>query len=417
MQTFGKTLRNSLPALGLGLACAFGVASVTAVTAPAAIAQPAAKKEFVENYNAANAALTAKRWSEALSKADAAAQHAEGQQQKSAIEQIRVAANCGGTTHQACITAIEKARAVGGVPAAVTKNWDLMLAGKYEALGQSAKALEQTKQNVDKYGGDSKQLAFIARKALDAKSYGDAVKYAQKAVDSGAGATAYNIMLNAYSAQGKMDDYYKVVERIAPVMKNETYWRMMIERSKKEPKYKSNESLLDVYRALSAAGVKLNITEQSEMADMALQRGMAIEAEKVWAPLFKSGTLGGAADKNADRNKRLYERAQADAKADKATDLAKSEADAATKTTGDQYSATAEAWLGAGDYAKAIDLYQKALAKGNMDAGATDLVKVRLGIAQFRSGKKDDARKTWATVKADNGAGWLAKSWIAIAKM
>lgn len=417
MQTFGKTLRNSLPALGLGLLGAFGIASVGAVTAPAALAQKVtAKKEFVENFNAANAALSAKRYSEALAKADAAAAHAEGTQQKSAIEQIRVGANCAGTNHQACITAIEKARTVGGLPAAVTKNYDLMLAGKFDALGQSAKALAQTKQNVDKYGGDAKQLAFIARKELDSKNYGEAVKYAQKAVDGGAGGTAYNIMLNAYSAQNKMDEYYKVVERIAPTMKQETYWRMLIERTKKEPKFKSQEGLLDVYRALQAANVKLNTTEQSEMADMALQRGLAIEAEKVWAPLFKAGTLGGASDKNADRNKRLYERAQADAKADKATDLAKSEADAATKSTGDAYAATAESWLGAGDYTKAIDLFQKALQKGQMDPGVTDLVRVRLGIAQFKGGKKADATKTWQSVKADNGAAWLAKSWLAIAK-
>ncbi len=132
--------------------------------------------------------------------------------------------------------------------------------------------------------------------------------------------------------------------------------------------------------------------------------------------MFKAGTLGGASDKDADRNKRLYDRAVADAKADKATDLAKSEAEAASKTTGDQYATTAEAHLGAGNYAKAIELYEKALAKGNMDPGAIDLAKVRLGIAQFKGGKKAEAKKTWESVKADNGAAWLAKSWLAIAK-
>ena len=416
MQTFGKTMRNSMSALALGMT-AFGLASVTLVTAPAAIAQKnTAKKEFVENITAANAALGAKRYAEAITKADAAASHAEGAQQKAAVEQIRVAANCGGTNAQACITAIEKGKTVSGIPAAVQQNWDKMLAGKYDAAGQSAKAAAQTKANIDKYGGTANELQFIARKELDAKNYADAVKYAQKAADAKGGATAYNIMLNALSAQNKMDEYYKVVERIAPVMKNDNYWRMLIERTKKEPKYKSNDALLDVYRALDAAGVKLSTTEQKEMADLALNRGSAIEAEKIWAPLFKAGTLGGASDKDADRNNRLYKRAQEDAKADKATNLAKTEAEAATKTTGDQYANAAESYLGAGDYAKSIDLFGKALAKGNMDPGATDLVKVRLGIAQFKGGKKADATKTWQSIKADNGAAWLAKSWLAIAK-
>jgi pentatricopeptide repeat protein len=414
MHTFGKAMRNCLPAIGLGLMSAFALASVTAVTAPAAYAQKPTK-EFVENYNAANAAFKASRYQEALSKADAAWPHAQGNGQKSPLQQIRVGAYCGLKQHQKCVDAIDQAKGMG-LPAQLIQNYDKILAGEYDALGQSSKALAQTKANVGKYGGTATEYQYIARKELDAKNYGEAIKYAQKAVDARGGGVAYNIMLNAYSAQGRMDDYYKVVERIAPMMKQDTYWRMLIERTKKEPKFKSNEALLDVYRALSAAGVKLNTTEQKEMADMALNRGMAIEAEKIWAPLFKAGTLGGATDKDADRNKRLYDRAQADAKADKAGDLAKSEADAATKTTGDAYANTAESWLGAGDYAKAITLFQSALTKGNMDPGVTDLVKLRLGIAQFKGGKKEDARKTWTAIKSDNGAGWLAKSWLAIAK-
>lgn len=416
MQTFGKALRDTIPALGLGLVSAFALASVTAVTAPAAYAQATAKKEFVENFNAANAALSAKRYAEAVQKADAAAAHAEGAQQKAAIEQIRVAATCGGTNAQACITAIEKGKGVSGIPAAVLQNWDKMLAGKYDAAGQSAKAAAQTKSNIDKYGGSAAELQYIARKELDAKNYAEAAKFAQKSIDAKGGATAYNILLNALSAQNKMDEYFKVVERVAPVLKQDTYWRMLIDRTKKEPKFKSNEAMLDVYRALDSAGVKLTVVEQKEMADLALNRGNAIEAEKIWAPLFKAGTLGGASDKDADRNKRLYDRAVADAKADKATDLAKSEAEAASKTTGDQYATTAEAHLGAGNYAKAIELYEKALAKGNMDPGAIDLVKVRLGIAQFKGGKKAEAKKTWESIKSDNGAAWLAKSWLAISK-
>ncbi len=418
MNTFGKTMRSCLPALGLGLVGALGLASVTAVTAPVALAQKAAtaKKEFVENYKAASSALSAGRFQEALSKADAAWPHAEGTAQKAPLQQIRVSAYCGLKQHQKCIDAIEAAKSTGGLAGETVKSFDKILAGEYDAMNQPSKALAQTKANVDKYGGSAVEYQYIARKELDAKNYGEAIKYAQKAVDAKGGGVAYNIMLNAYSAQGKMGDYYKLLERIAPVMKQDTYWRPYIERAKKEPKFKSNEALLDVYRTLEAAGVKLNTTESKEMADMALNRGNAIEAEKIWAPLFKNGTLGSATDKDADRNKRLYARAQADAKADKAGELATSETAAATKTTGDAYASTAESWLGAGDYAKSIDLFQKAITKGNMEAGATDLVKLRLGIAQFKGGKKADATKTWQSIKADNGAAWLAKAWLGIAR-
>jgi hypothetical protein len=96
MTTFGKTMRNCLPAIGLGLVGAVGLASVTAVTAPAAYAQPKAKKEFVEAYTAARTALSAGKYQDALSKVDTAWQHAEGAAQKSPLQQMRVQAYCQG---------------------------------------------------------------------------------------------------------------------------------------------------------------------------------------------------------------------------------------------------------------------------------------------------------------------------------
>ena len=149
MQTFGKTMRNCLPAVGLGLMGALGFASVA--TVPAAMAQTVtAKKEFVENFNAASAALSARKFSEAIAKADAAWPHAANTQQKAAVEQVRVGARCDTSQkdHNACIAAIEKARATGGLPSATTRNYDEMLAGRYESAGQSAKALAQTKANM-----------------------------------------------------------------------------------------------------------------------------------------------------------------------------------------------------------------------------------------------------------------------------
>ncbi|MEZ6030660.1 MAG: hypothetical protein R3C46_13035 [Hyphomonadaceae bacterium] len=420
MRTFGKTMRNSLPAVGLGLLGALGFASVTVATAPAATAQVTAKKEFVENFNAANAALQGRKFAEAIQKADAAWPHATTTQQKAAVEQIRVSARCDTrqNDHKACIDAIEKAKGTGGLPAQLVRNYDEMLAGRYESAGQSAKALAQTKANISKYGGTGQQLAFVARKELEAKNYNEAIKFINQAIAKGSsGSAQYNILLNAYAGQNKMDEFYKTVERIAPSMKQDTYWRMLIERTKKEANYRSNDALLDVYRALQAAGVKLSTTELNEMADAARKRGLAIEAVNIWEPLFKSGALGGAGDKEAARNKSLFEAVKKDAQADLGGELAKSEADAATRVSGDALADVAEAYLASGNATKAIEIFQKALDKGQMDAGKTDLVKLRMGVAQFQAKKKSDATKTWQSIKSENGAAWLAKSWIAIAKM
>lgn len=413
MQTFGKAMRNSLPALGLSLMTALGMASASFVAAPAAHAQNKAKKEFVENFNAASSALSSRQWSTAISKADAAWPHAANTQQKSALEQIRVAASCDASikNHAGCIAAIEKAKATGGLQSSIVKNYDQMLAGRYADSGNGAKALAQTKANITAYGGTSTELAFVAKKSLEAKNYPEAVTYINKAIAAGKPtATQYNILLNAYQAQGKLDDFYRTVEKIAPIYKTETYWRMLIERSRKEKTYKTGIAGLDVYRALEAAGVKLKPEEKYEMAEMARNRGVPIEASAAWDDLVKMNSPQVA------KSKGLIDDLKKRAAADKATELAKSEATAATRASGDPYGVVAEGYMAAGNYAKAIEVFNKAIAKGQMEPGATDLIKVRLGVAQFKGGKKADAVKTWQAVKADNGAAWLAKSWLAIAK-
>jgi len=412
MQTFGKALRNSLPALGLGLLGALGAASVT-VTAPAAYAQKVtAKKEFVENFNAANAALSSRKFSEAISKADAAAAHASGAQQRGALEQIRVAASCDPSikNHQGCIAAIEKAKASGGSGLPI-KNYDQMLAGRYADAGNGAKALAQTKENISKYGGTSTEHAFVAKKELEAKNFAGAQSAINKALAGGKGTKAqYNILLNALAGQNKMDEYYKTLERIAPQMGDETYWRMLIDRTKKEPTYRSREVELDVFRAMEGAKVRLKPDEQFQMAEAARNRAIPIEAANAWAVLVKAG------DANATKNKALIDSVNKAAAADKATELAKSEVTAATRASGEPLATVAEGYLASGNAAKAIEVFNKAIAKGEMPPATADLVKLRLGVAQFKGGKKADAVKTWQSIKADNGAAWLAKAWIAISK-
>jgi hypothetical protein len=414
MQTFGKAMRNSLPALGLGLLGVLGTASVSFI-APAAHAQTVtAKKEFVENFKAAQTAMNSRQWSTALQKADAAWPHASGSQQKAAIEQIRVASSCDASikNHASCISAIDKAKATGGLPGSIVKNYDLMLAGRYADSGNTAKAIAQTKSNIASYGGSATEFAYVAKGELNAKNYSEAVKYAQKAIDASGKPNKlhYNILLNSYQAQNKLDDFYRVVEKIAPIFGDDTYWRMLIERARKEKNYRGNDAQIDIYRALQGAGVKLKSEEMFEMAEAARKATVPVEAANIWDQMAKAN------DPQVAKNKALVDSVHKQAAADKATELAKSEASAATRASGEPYATVADGYLAAGNTAKAIELYQKSIAKGEMDAGKVDLIKLRLGVAQLKGNKKADAVKTWQSIKADNGAAWLAKSWIAISK-
>ncbi len=151
------------------------------------------------------------------------------------------------------------------------------------------------------------------------------------------------------------------------------------------------------------------------MGEMALNAGMSIESERVFASYFASPASG--SDPDAERYRKFYAKAQADAKADKAGGLAQSEKEAASKPTGVVYVRTGESYLGAGDYAKAADLIKKGLDKGALEPGTAEVAKLRLGIAQMKAGQKEEARKTWAEVKGDNGSAWLAKVWTLLSKV
>jgi hypothetical protein len=424
MQTFGKTIRNSLPAVGLGLLSAFALAGAAAVAAPAAVAQQPpqikAKKEFVESFNAARTALQAQQFQAAIDSANAAEPHAADNQQKSAIEQVRVPAYYSLKNWAGVIKSIENAQALG-IPEDLKKNYLGMLAGAYSESGNEAKAVELTTQFIEAYGGTPDQYAFLAKRKLDAKAFSESSGYAEKAIAQAqkdgkpANATHYNILLNAYAGGGNLDQYYKTLETVAPLLNKPEYWKPLIEGAKRQPKYKRDEALLDVYRALEQAKVPLKPEEQRDMGEIALNAGMSIEAERVLAPLFGNGA--GGSDPDAERYRKIYAKAQNDAKADKAGGLAQSEKEAASKPTGVVYVRTGESYLGAGDYAKAAELMKKGIEKGQLEPTTLELAKLRLGIAQMKAGQKEEARKTWAEVKGDNGSAWLAKVWTLLSQV
>lgn len=419
MQAFGKTMLGSASAIGLGLLTAFGLVGVVAVSAPAAVAQVKAKKEFVENFDAANAALQGKQFQVAIDKANAAQPHAADNAQKCYLDQIRAAAYFALKNHSQVIKSAESAISLGCIQGEQLVNYKKMLAGAYAETGNEAKAVELTKEFVDQNGGDSTQYAFLAKRELDAKNYGGAVSYAQKAIDQAQkegkkpAAAQYNILLNAYGQGGKMDEYYATLERVAPILNQEAYWKPLIERAKREPGYKDNDALLDVYRTHEAAGVKLDPSQKLQMGELALNRGMAVESERILSPLMNSGAAGA----DAERSKRLFAKAQADAKYDKEGGLEQSEKDAAAKPTGEVYAITGESYMSAGNYAKAIELMKKGLEKGQLEPGDEQLVKLRLGIAQYKAGQKEEARKTWSEVTGNNGSAWLARVWTSLSKV
>ncbi|MEP7209958.1 MAG: hypothetical protein ABI740_03895 [Alphaproteobacteria bacterium] len=429
MHTLGKIMRNRLPALGLGLVSAFGMVAVIGVTAPAAMAQKADKsgkqppesKEFVAAYNAAVAAMQVKDWATELTNATTAVSLAKNPGAKLPAQQMQLQAYAGLGNKPEMLKAVEALLGEQGLPADQIKNYRSVQMGLYSELNNDAKAIELTKAFMKDYGGTPDQYLFLASYEAKQNDCPNAITDANKAIDGYKSAgqkpkeTAYSILLKCYVDAKDNPNYYATVERAYGDYPKSELLRPLIDRTTKEPKFNRQKNILDVYRALAAAKVELKPSELADIGEQALSRANSSEAEKAFAQADKAGWTGVDAT-NQTRYKKMYEKAQADAKKDAAGGLAASEKDAATSPKGGVYANVADAYLGAGDNAKAIELFQKGLAKGAMDEGETAYAKLGLGIAQSRNGQKEDAVKTWGEIKGDNGAAVLAHDYILMSK-
>jgi tetratricopeptide (TPR) repeat protein len=127
------------------------------------------------------------------------------------------------------------------------------------------------------------------------------------------------------------------------------------------------------------------------------------EAKAVLDDAVKSGQMNLASNKNAAEINTLVGGKIA---ADKAS-LASSAKSAGAAANGKAAMGTADAFLGYGEWQKAIDLYKVALTKGGVDADAANL---HLAQAQAAAGQTAEAKATLANVKGTRAQ--IAKFWL-----
>ena len=160
---------------------------------------------------------------------------------------------------------------------------------------------------------------------------------------------------------------------------------------------------LDIFRLMRLTKSLAGERDFAEYAALATERGLPGEAKS----LIDEGTATSAFPANSRALTELRGMAAAKIPGDQAS-LAAAERQAAASATGRIASATADAYLGYGQDAKAIALYKVALGKGGVDV---DAVNTRMGIAMTRSGDKAGARTAFMAVKgaarADIAAFWL----------
>ena len=152
----------------------------------------------------------------------------------------------------------------------------------------------------------------------------------------------------------------------------------------------TNRENLDVLRLMAASGGLVVAGDFLEYGEMASKPGIYGEVNSAIDQGRAKGVLKGTA--GAD----LYQTATPKIAGDKAS-LASAEADARKAANGKIAAATADAYLGYGDYAKAAAMFDLAKQKGGVDA---DEVNTRLGIAKALGGDVASAKTAFQSVQA-----------------
>ncbi|BBD97327.1 hypothetical protein SAMIE_1008280 [Sphingobium amiense] len=151
----------------------------------------------------------------------------------------------------------------------------------------------------------------------------------------------------------------------------------------------SNRENLDVLRLLGASDGLVIAADYTEYAEMASKTGIYGEVKSVIDKGRSKGVL------NASQGADLYQPAVARIAGDKSS-LGSAEADAQKAANGKIAAATADAYLGYGDYAKAVAMFEVAKQKGGVDA---DEVNTRIGIAKMLGGDVTGAKAAFSAVQ------------------
>jgi tetratricopeptide (TPR) repeat protein len=217
----------------------------------------------------------------------------------------------------------------------------------------------------------------------------------------------------ALSACIKLNDQAceeRALERVVTYYPKPDYWYQLLFTVRQQTSG-NDANTLQTYRLMSEVDVLKNPDDYTEMAQLAIEAGSPGEAQKV---LEKGMAKGVFADQRAkDRNQRLLDTAKKAAANDQQA-LPRIEKEADASPQGQKNVGVGLAYLGYGNYDKAVDEINKGITKGGLRN--ENEARLLLGIAQLKAGHKDDATKSFHAVKGDAALERLANLWSLHAK-
>ena len=417
MNANSKAVRRVVAAGVIGAALVVAAMSVSPAFAADDKKKNMVSKELGKPLKEAQDALTAKKYSEALAKL----KEADGNPKKTPWDQ-HIIYELEGNAYAKTNNYAEASRVFeaelndGFLDEKDTASRVKIVAQINYQLKNYDKAIEYGNRAIKGGYADEEMKTLVGQSYYLKGDYKGTLKYYDGVIESQmkAGQTpkdeAMQLALSACVKLNDSDCTTRELERLVEYHPKTEYWQQLL-YSLRGTKNLSDKNTLQVYRLMSEVDVLKEPNDYTEMAQLAIEQGNPGEAQRVLEKGFQKNVFADARSK--DKNTRLLESAKKAAQTDLAS-LPKVEKDADASATGDKNVGVGLAYLGYQQYDKASDQLNKGLTKGSVRNEAE--AHLLLGIAQLKSGKKDDAVKSFKAVKGDPNLERLAELWSLHAK-
>jgi|SRR5882757_2567824 len=360
---------------------------------------PELSRVIAKEMTAAQKAMQAQQWSEALKNLEAA----ETKSPLTAYDKLKIdefKANCYVRLNnlKAAQTAYEAALATGAFPADELPKTYRVLFQLAANNQQSTKAIEYGKQMFDAGAATDNDLLIMAQlyyQQKDCKNsavWGDRAVAAFKKAGEQPKEVLYQIKLQCASDANETAGMISGLYDLVRLTNKPSYWNNLIRLERQDER--DDHNLLMIYRVMFDTNSMQADTDYIEMAQLLGDAGLPGEAQMV---LEKATSSGIVKDDHKERTTRLLNAMKTRGDADK-KGLPALDAEAAKNSAGQLDVKLGEVYFGAGDYQGASTAITRGLGKGQIKQ--LDEAYVYLGRSQAALKNYPEAKKAFVGLKA-----------------
>jgi hypothetical protein len=386
-------------AMMLALVCA----AVSPQTAFAAEKEQQISRGIAKEMTAAQKALQANQWQEALKNLDAAEAKANDKPpltpfDMKTIHYFKAFANVKLNNLKAAQTEFEKALATGAASAEEKAQYTKTLFGIAASTQQFQKAIDYGKEMSDAGSATPNDLAIIAQSYFQLKDCKNSAVWVDKAVAASrkAGeAPKENLYLFKLQCASDASDNAAMIPVLTDLIKlnnKSSYWNTLLRIERQDERDDHNTLML--YRVMYDTNAMTVGSDYVEMAQLLGDAALPAEAQAV---LEKAMAAGLITDAQKERTNRLLNSFKTRADSDKKGQT-QFDAEAKKSPAGELDVKLGEVYYGLGDYQNAVTAINRGLQKGQIKH--QDEAYVYLGRAQVALKNYPDAKKAFAGLKS-----------------